>query len=81
MNDEMVPAWAQEIRERVVRIETKLDYYNEIRETAYKAKITADNCETTLKNITKDLKWAWRVVISAILSGIVAFYVQLKGGR
>ena len=41
--DERVPLWAQEVRERLVAIETKLDRYQDLQQTAYSAKALAEH--------------------------------------
>lgn len=79
--EEHIPVWAQEIRERMVRIETKLDQYNGIREAAYGAKNTAEGCADDIKEIKASLTWSWRTIAGAIVTGLVAVYMQLKGGN
>jgi len=56
-----------DVRERVVRIETKLDKYNEVRETAYEAKEMAEDNEKAIKEMKEGQKWASRTGVGAIL--------------
>lgn len=74
-----IPAWAQEIRERLVRIETLLEPYNTIRDTAYKAKTLAEDnskeladIKADLKEIHDDRKWLWRTIAGAIVVGCIS---------
>jgi len=67
-----------EIRERIVRIETKLDQYNDIRNTAYKAKELAESNEEKIKELKenqKELKenqkWAGRTAVGTLF-GLIA---------
>jgi uncharacterized coiled-coil DUF342 family protein len=43
----------QEILERLVRLETKLDNYNGLREKINEAHNTANNCERTIEKLEK----------------------------
>jgi hypothetical protein len=71
-NEHGIPDWAQEIRERVVRIETKLDYYNGIRETAHEAKnMSISNCEA-IREIKGNMTWLWRTIGGALIVAAVA---------
>ncbi len=80
MPDESIPVWAQEIRERVVRIETKLDNYTDIREAAADARrLGESNCKE-IAEIKGLLSWLWRACAGAIIGGIVAAYMGLRGG-
>lgn len=68
--DEQIPAWAQEIRERVVRIETKLDEYNGIRKAAYEALETSKDNSEDIRDLKDDRKWLWRTVAGAFLIAV-----------
>lgn len=71
----------QEIRERIVRIETKLDNYNDLRATAEKAYALSTQNTTNIKRIEDNLTWLWRTVVGSIITGtIAAIFAFLKGG-
>lgn len=74
-----VPEWAQEVRERVVRIETKLDTYNGIREAAYAAKAMGESNERTICKLQEGLTWFWRAIGTAIIGGLVGAYIRVRG--
>jgi hypothetical protein len=85
MGEEPIPAWAQEIRERLIRLETKFDQkfdqYNKVSDTAYEARNTAEGCADDIKEIKASLTWSWRTIAGAIMASLVAAYMQLKGGN
>ncbi|HAP5633777.1 TPA: holin, partial [Enterococcus faecalis] len=63
MKDELI----QDVVERLVRIETKLDNYEVLREKTEDAKEKADyafsiakNNEEDIKEIKENQKWSWR---------------------
>lgn len=71
----------QEIRERIVRIETKLDNYNDLREKAEKAHALSIQNTTSIKRIEDNQTWLWRTVIGGLITGaIAAIFAFLKGG-
>jgi len=78
-NQEPVPAWAQDIRERVVRIETKLDQYNGIREAAYAALEQAEDNTEAIRELKDDRKWLWRTVIGAMLLAGLDLLFSFRG--
>lgn len=58
-----IPPWAQEIRERVVRIETKLDQYNAVREAAYKAKEMAEDALEGVRELRAERnRFVWAII-------------------
>lgn len=68
-----------EILERIVRIETKIDNYNDIRERADKALNLAENNKDKISEIRDSLKWAWRTIGAALISGsigIIFYYIK-----
>ncbi|MEK3883440.1 hemolysin XhlA family protein [Paenibacillus sp. PL2-23] len=78
------PAYS-EIRERVVRLETKWDEAAETKETAkLAAKEAAEALQTvkalqqTLMDVQDNQKWLWRMVIGGVVAAILSFVV--KGG-
>lgn len=79
MTDEPIPVWAQEIRERVVRIETKLDNWAGIREAVATAqRMSESNCKE-IAEIKGTLSWLWRAIAGAIIGGVIATYIQMRG--
>ncbi|WP_028988016.1 hemolysin XhlA family protein [Thermicanus aegyptius] len=69
----------QEIRERIVRIETKLDTMTDVKLTAEKAKSTADEALQSAKSahhriddVADNQKWLWRTVAGALITGAIA---------
>lgn len=76
---EHIPSWAQDIRERVVRIETKLDHYGGIYDAAYAAKTIGESNKTAIKKMEDDITWLWRTVLGAVLVSLVGIYVKMRG--
>ena len=56
-----------DVKERVVRIETKLDQYNAVRETAYKAKEMAEDNAEKIIELKESQKWATRTGFSSLI--------------
>ncbi len=69
--DDLIPSWAQEIRERVVRIETKLDAYNGVREAAFTAKNLSETNNEAIKELKDDRKWLWRTTAGALILAMI----------
>lgn len=71
----------QEIRERIVRIETKLDNYNDLRYKAEEAYALAKQNNSRLDRVESNQTWLWRTVVGALITGtIAAIFALLKGG-
>jgi hypothetical protein len=69
-----------EIRERVVRVETKIDSMTDVRATADEAKEKATealqygkSAHHRLDEVADDQRWLWRTVIGAVIAGAIAF--------
>jgi hypothetical protein len=77
--EENIPNWAQDMKERLVRLETKLDQYNSIREAAYNAKNLSETNSTDIAEIKGNLTWLWRTIAMSIIAGITGLYFKLKG--
>jgi hypothetical protein len=76
---EQIPAWAQDIRERVVRIETMLVQYDMAKVEA--AHIKAESNEKRIEKLEANQTWLWRTVIGALITGGVgALFFLAKGG-
>lgn len=68
-----------EIRERVVRIETKMEDYGKIKDTADSAYNMACTNKEDISEMKDSQKWLWRTVFGGILSGIIAFIFKWGG--
>lgn len=69
-----------DIRERIVRVETKIDTMTDVRETAEEAKEVANKAMDSAKSahhrlneVADNQRWLWRTVIGAVIAGAVAF--------
>jgi len=70
-----------DVRERVVRIETKLDQYNAVRETAYKAKELAEDNEKAIGELKDSQKWGTRTGIGALVGLLGKIFYDAIFGR
>ncbi|OUQ86275.1 hemolysin XhlA [Brevibacillus brevis] len=68
-----------DIRERIVRVETKLDSMTDVRETAEEAKEKANealqygkSAHHRLNEVADNQKWLWRTVIGGLIAGAIA---------
>ena len=68
----------QEILERVVRIETKIDGYNHLREKVEKAYSLAKNNAEDIKEIKDNNKWLWRTIAGALILSALAALISFK---
>lgn len=73
-----------DIRERVVRVETKIDSMNDVKDTAEQAKIdardaikSAKSCQHQINELKEGQKWLWRTVGAAFITGIVGGLVAI----
>jgi len=76
-----------DIRERVVRLETKIDAMTDVRESAETARDAALQALQSVKSaqhrideIADNQRWLWRTVIGTILAAVVAILTNLRGG-
>ncbi|WP_256758707.1 hemolysin XhlA family protein [Cohnella sp. WQ 127256] len=76
-----------DIRERVVRLETKIDAMTDVRETAEAARDAAlqglqssKSAHLRIDEIADNQRWLWRTLVGAILAAIVAAVTNLQGG-
>ncbi|BBI31464.1 hemolysin XhlA family protein [Cohnella abietis] len=76
-----------DIRERVVRLETKIDAMTDVRDTAEAARDAAIEALQMAKSAHKQVdeiadnqRWLWRTVVGAILAAVIAAVVKLQGG-
>jgi len=57
----------QEIRERTIRIETKIDGYNNLREKLDKTYNIAMNNREDIVEMKDNVRWLWCIVAGAII--------------
>jgi len=75
-----------DIRERVVRLETKIDAIAEVRESAEEGRDTANQALQSAKSAHKRLDkiesnqtWLWRTVAGAIILGAIGSLIKFGG--
>jgi len=68
----------QEILERVVRIETKIDGYNHLREKVEKVYSMAKNNAEDIKEMKDNNKWLWRTIAGALILSALAAFISFK---
>lgn len=66
----------QEILERLVRMETKLDNYNALKDKADDAFNASKQNTKDITEIKDNIKWCWRTIIGSILVGAVGLYFK-----
>ncbi len=76
-----------EIRERVVRVETKIDAMTDVRETAEAARDSAlealqsaRSAHLRIDEIADNQRWLWRTLVGAIVAAVIAAVTNLNGG-
>lgn len=76
-----------EVRERVVRLETKIDAMAEVREAAETARDagvqalhSGKSAHDRIDEIADNQRWLWRTVVGAILAAAVAILTNFQGG-
>lgn len=69
----------QDVVERLVRIETKIDNYESIRDRAEQAYALAQNNSDDIKEIKANNKWAWGFIITLGIT-IVSYLLTNLGG-
>lgn len=79
MPDMEVSRVLSDIRERMVRVETKIDTMTDVRATAEEAKETANealqygkSAHHRLNEVADNQKWLWRTVVGAVIAGAIA---------
>lgn len=65
-----------EILERVARVETKIDTYNNYREKTETALSKSKQNERDIAEIKDNLKWLWRTFAGALIVGFIAYFVK-----
>jgi len=76
-----------DIRERIVRLETKIDNMTDVRvtaeeakETAHEAAISSRSAHKRLDEIADNQKWLWRTVVGAIIALVITAISKINGG-
>lgn len=65
-----------ELLERVVRIETKIDGYNNLREKVDKTYGIAINNKESIKEMKDSQTWLWKTVIGAIILSFLTYFLK-----
>jgi len=68
-----------EIRDKVIRIETKIEDYGNIRDKLDKAYGMSCNNREDITEMKDSQKWLWRTVGGSIIAGIIAFIFKWGG--
>lgn len=76
-----------EIRERLVRVETKIDAMTDVKATAETAKVTANEADQRARSahhrideIADNQRWLWRTVVGGIVAAVIGLFIKIKGG-
>lgn len=67
-----------EVLERVTRIETKIDGYNNLRDKLDKAYGLSKQNARDLEKLLDNTKWLWRTIAGAIFIGILNAIVKFN---
>ena len=67
-----------ELLERVVRIETKIDGYNNLREKLDKAYSIATNNQKDIKEMKENQKWLWRSFVGALIVSFIGTFLTWR---
>ena len=70
----------QEILERLVRMETKLDDFTNLREKTDTAFNTSNQNLKEIEKIQENVTWCWRTTVGAIVVAIISIWIKLHGG-
>lgn len=68
-----------DIKERLVVIETKMEQYKGIDRTAHDAEAIATSAHKRIDKVEDHLNWVWRIVVGAVLLEIVRLVMMSKG--
>jgi archaellum component FlaC len=79
----MEDKYIQEILERIVRIETKIDGYNSMHDKVNNTSQTVQvleekvkNLEAKVKTIEDNLTWLWRTIAAVIIVGAITASIK-----
>lgn len=76
---EQIPGWAQEIRERIVRIETMVSNSANTQDKADAADARSKENQRRINKLEDSYTWLWRSIIAAIIVGTVESIFSLAG--
>ena len=68
-----------DIRERLVRVETKIDDIQNLRDKVNTSYNLASNVMDRIQKLEENQKWVWRSFAGAIITSIVAWFMKFKG--
>lgn len=68
----------QEILERVVRMETKLDNYNALKDKADEAFTTSKQNSKDISDIKDNVKWLWRTGLGAVIIVVIGALIKFN---
>lgn len=66
----------EEILERLVRMETKLDDFTRLREKAESAYTTSNQNKEDIETIQDNIKWLWRTGLGAVIVAAIGFIIK-----
>lgn len=66
----------QEILERLVRMETKLDDFTSLRDKAESAYTTSNQNKESIETIQDNIKWLWRTGLGAVIVAAIGFIIK-----
>lgn len=66
----------EEILERLVRMETKLDDFTSLREKVESAYNTSNQSKQDIGEIRDNIKWLWRTGLGAIIVAVVGLIIK-----
>jgi len=70
-----------EVIERLVKIETKLDDYNNVKTKTEEASTKAASNEKRIEAIENKIQWITRTIVGAILTGAIAIiFILIRNG-
>lgn len=69
-----------DIRERLVRVETKIDAMSDARDTAHEALDKSKSAHLRINEIADNQRWLWRTVVGGIIAAAIAIFTKFKGG-
>ena len=67
-----------EVLERIVRIETKIDNYNNVKGTAYEALNLAKSNREKIEKIESNTTWLWRTVGAALIVAFIGAFINFR---
>jgi len=75
-----IPPWVSEIRERLARIEERLDNFHDVRKAAFGAKETAEDAMEVVKELQADRNKFFWAIIGTWIAAAADFLFRRQGG-